>query len=204
MAFGDYAIFPQMSESGGLVNISALKTNIIYPTLTSGTESNYAQRRKLWTRTVREYELDCRALSNAAADQVIAFLLAADAGVDPFLFRDPRFYQMTAVAFGTGDGDAQLFQLKTVNTFSTLLYTQNATYIKTGTLSVYKDAVLTTAYSYDQETGAITFDAAPALGVALTATFQFYFKVILANPIALMRGTVVSSDAAFTFREVVE
>ena len=49
--------------------------------------------------------------------------------------------------------------------------------VVSGSETVYLDGVATTAYSINYETGEITFDTAPALGMKITADYQIYSTI---------------------------
>jgi uncharacterized protein (TIGR02217 family) len=95
---------------------------------------------------------------------------------DSFFFTDPYNSAVTTRNFGTGDGTTTIFTLKDEM--------GERVAGTTGTVLIYKDAVLqtvTTHYTLDVNTGVVTFLTAPANGLALTWTGSFYRRVRFAD-----------------------
>jgi uncharacterized protein (TIGR02217 family) len=75
-----------------------------------------------------------------------------------------------------GVGNAALTQFQLVKTYvsGTEIVTRQIKKPVSGTVKVYKNAVLqTSGYSVDYEVGKVTFTTAPAVGVVVTADFEF-------------------------------
>lgn len=90
-----------------------------------------------------------------------------------FLALDPFDYIATDASLGTGDGSNKVFRLRKPYTYGGgTPYYHPITHIVSGTLVVKLDGVTTSAYT--QSNGVVTFTSAPANGVAVTASFQFY------------------------------
>lgn len=102
-----------------------------------------------------------------------SFLVAREGGADTFLYKclHTRHRTSTAEALGTGDG-------------STVAFALDFRHVDASTLLVYKDGVLqtlTTHYTFGGNNSAptVTFVAAPAGGLAITATYDYYYPVTL-------------------------
>jgi hypothetical protein len=92
---------------------------------------------------------------------------------DTFLYVDPSDYSVTDSPLGTGDGVTTAFQLIRYYypgfTAEDIIAPTNISEVKVG-------GVPTLAYAIDPGTGIITFDVAPGLGAAVTASFTYYFR----------------------------
>lgn len=119
-----------------------------------------------------------------------AFLRSRQGAKDPFLFKDrltALFHTQTLEAVGTGDGVTTALPLDMV-------------YVDASTLLVYKDGVLkalTSDYTFSGNNSApvITFNSAPANGVVITATYDFYMPVLFA--VDPPQGTYLGGAANF-------
>lgn len=87
-----------------------------------------------------------------------------------FQFFDPTDYQVTGAAFGTGDGATTAFQLqRPVRSFNEAIYEVY------GTPTIYKNGTPTVLFTLGAN-GVVTFNTAPANGVALTWDGTFYYR----------------------------
>ena len=119
-----------------------------------------------------------------------AFLRARQGANDQFLFKDRKtllYYKSTLEAVGTGTGSQTAFPL-------------DFKHIDESTLLVYKDAVLqtlTTHYTVgtNNTVPTINFVSAPAGGVVVTATYEFYMPVRFAGDPA--QGEWLGGDSNF-------
>lgn len=205
MTVANYQIFPDLLvDTTTGTPIASLGRKFNMPMLTSGAESGYQQRRARWTRPLIDYTIDSPAMKLTAARKLQDFAMAHSNGVDAFLFRDPDCYTMTDVAVGTGTGALLVFQLPLYYSLSGKSFHHNAAMIKTATLVVKVAGTTTTDYTLADETGIVTFDGghAPGNGAAVTATFEFYRKVIMPSAPEFTRSTPVSIDSRFTLSEV--
>lgn len=97
-----------------------------------------------------------------------------------FLFKDWTDYAATATAFATGDGATTTFQLLKTYTDGSFSYTRKITRpvaaVGAGT-TIFKNGVADATAVVSLTTGTVTFLVAPANGVALTATYEFFIPV---------------------------
>ena len=77
---------------------------------------------------------------------------------------------------GTGDGSTTVFQLYRIYQTGAVTRQRKITRPEDGTVTA-KVAGVDTAIVLDPDTGQITFGAAPALGAAITASFDFFLPV---------------------------
>ena len=108
------------------------------------------------------------------------FLFVADEfGQDSDWIGDDQF-------IGTGDGVTTQFQL----TFTAATYntsnsppsvarqsTRDINYPLIGTVIIYKDGILTTAFTVNYSTGVVTMNTPPSNGVIITADYQYAWPV---------------------------
>lgn len=92
---------------------------------------------------------------------------------DTFLYQDRDDYTVTDEPLGTGNGTKTQFQL--VRRLYAGGFAEDI--IAPNTITNVKLAgTPTVAYTLDTSTGVITFNSPPGLGVAVTASFTYYFR----------------------------
>ena len=112
-----------------------------------------------------------RSGAEAELQELVGFFNARQGSFDSFLYRDPLDNSVTAQAFGLGDDATAQYQLvRTLGGHVEPVMNLN------GTPTLYADAVeITSGYSIDS-LGMVSFDVAPADGVALTWSGDFYYR----------------------------
>jgi uncharacterized protein (TIGR02217 family) len=136
--------------------------------------SGYEQRNQNWEAARARYNVAHGVKTQAQLAALIAFFRARKGKTHGFRFKDWTDYQATGQQIGTGNGSATAFQL--VKTYSSGAGSETRTILKpvSGTVKIYKNGVLqASGVSVDTVTGIVTFAAAPASGVAITADFEF-------------------------------
>ena len=112
---------------------------------------------------------------------MVGFFNSRQGSFDSFLFTDPDDKTVAGENFGTGNGSTTQFQLRrSFGGFIEPIYDVN------GAPSIYKDGVLqpvTTHYTINS-TGLVTFVSAPAGGLALTWSGNFYWRCRFARDLA--------------------
>lgn len=145
-----------------------------YATDIVAASSGYEQRNVNWAEARARYNVAHGVKTKAQLDALVAFFRARKGRAHGFRFKDWTDYQATTVTLGTGNGVQTQFQL--VKTYLSGGVTETRTIRKpvSGTVQVYKNAVLqSSGVSVDTTTGVVTFTAAPAGGQVVTASFQF-------------------------------
>lgn len=138
------------------------------------TQGGYEQRNVNWSQARARYNVAHGVKTQAQLDALIAFFRARKGRADGFRFKDWTDFQAAGQNIGTGNGSATVFQLKKLYTNGSVTETRLITKPVAGTIAVYKDGVLQSGtYTANTANGQITFSAAPANGVAITADFQF-------------------------------
>lgn len=92
---------------------------------------------------------------------------------DTFLFLDRDDFEVTDEPIGTGDGETTQFQL--VRRLYAGGFAEDIIAPREVT-EVTLAGVPTEDYTINTNTGIIMFDAAPGIGVAIAATFSYYFR----------------------------
>jgi uncharacterized protein (TIGR02217 family) len=138
------------------------------------TQGGYEQRNINWASARARYNVAYGVRSQSQLNELIAFFRARKGRAEGFRFKDWTDHSATAQAIGTGDGSTTQFQLVKTYTSGGITESRIITKPVSGTISIYKNGVLqTTGYSVSTITGMVTFSAAPANGVAITASFEF-------------------------------
>jgi uncharacterized protein (TIGR02217 family) len=124
---------------------------------------------------------DDRSTNNTSAPKdelkkLLKFFLARRGSFDSFLFTDPTDCAVTQQVFGAGNGVDKTFQL--VRAYGVLGdgFVEPVENLN-GAAQIYVNGVLQESGYNISSTGAVTFTVAPALGVSLTWTGQYYFRV---------------------------
>jgi uncharacterized protein (TIGR02217 family) len=145
-----------------------------YATDIVASQSGYEQRNINWEQARARYNVAHGVKTQTQLDALIAFFRARKGRAIGFRFKDWTDYQASNVAIGTGTGSAIQFQLVKSYTSGAVTESRIVTKPVSGTVQVYKNAVLqTTGVSVDTTTGLVTFNTAPASGASITANFEF-------------------------------
>jgi uncharacterized protein (TIGR02217 family) len=147
--------------------------------LASGDE----ERNASWTNSRRRYDVayGIRRADDLAA--AVAFFEARNGRLHGFRFKDWADYKSclpsstqspTDQAIGTGDGATTAFQMVKRYASGSQTWVRTITKPVAGTVRVALDgAEQLSGWTVNTTTGVLTFDAAPAAGVAVTAGFAF-------------------------------
>jgi len=147
--------------------------------LASGDE----ERNASWANSRRRYDVayGIRRADDLAA--VVAFFEARNGRLHGFRFKDWADYKSglpsgtpspTDQAIGTGDSTTTTFQLVKRYASGSQTWTRVITTPVAGTVRIALDSTEQTGgWSIDTTTGLVSFDTAPASGVAITAGFEF-------------------------------
>ena len=151
------------------------RTRIV--TLTSG----YEERNTPWAHSRRRFDAGYGVKTLDDLHEVIAFFEARRGRLHGFRWKDAADYKScgpsetpaaTDQSLGTGDGETTTFQLAKTYTSGGHSYTRGITKPVAGSTLVAIDKTPTTA-TVDPATGKVTFAAPPAIGVVVTAGFEF-------------------------------
>ena len=144
-----------------------------YATDVVASSSGFEQRNVNWEQARARYNVAHGVKTKAQLDVLIAFFRARKGRAYGFRFKDWTDYQATET-LGVGNGAQTQFQL--IKRYTNGGVSEIPTIKKpvSGTIQVYKNAVLqTSGVSVDVTTGMITFSTAPANGQTISASFQF-------------------------------
>ncbi len=139
------------------------------------THGGYEQRNINWAQARAKYNVAHGIKTQAQLDILIAFFRARKGRANGFRFKDWSDYKATGQTIGTGNGANKVFQLIKTYESGSVYETRIINKPVSGSVSVYKNSVLQSesAYSLDTSNGVITFIAAPANNVVITADFEF-------------------------------
>lgn len=143
------------------------------------------QRNQVWSRPRRHWVLPYNVMLTEYRNKLLELALRAKGMYNVFLFEDPYDYEcaltecsITAIAAQT---DFQL--IKSYYPNETETWNENKTRIQPGDIFqpvVKVDDVLKTEgvdYTLDDDTGIVTFGAAPGVDAVVTANYRFYYPV---------------------------
>lgn len=138
------------------------------------TQGGYEQRNANWAASRAQYNVAHGVKTQSQLDTLIAFFRARKGRADGFRFKDWMDYQVTGQLIGTGDGATKTFQLVKFYAYGTI-ETRIISKPVTDTINVYLNGALQSGstYTLDITNGQLTFGAAPASGVTITADFEF-------------------------------
>ncbi|MEZ5691479.1 MAG: DUF2460 domain-containing protein [Rickettsiales bacterium] len=133
----------------------------------------YEQRNINWAQARARYNVAHGIKSQAQLDSLIAFFRARKGRANGFRFKDWSDYKAITQLIGTGDGVATDFQL--IKSYDSGGVIENRTINKpvSDSVVVYLDGVVSSSYTLDDTTGVVQFSVAPAVGVIITADFEF-------------------------------
>jgi uncharacterized protein (TIGR02217 family) len=166
------AIFPDLQGLKWDIEKTPIWSTIIQ-TSANGKET----RATNWSYPRYKFDLSFEFLEDSSSQiddihTIIGFYNARKGAYDDFLFKDDTDYQMTGQNIGSGNGQSTIFQI--VRNYGGFLEPVKG--VKSSTLKVYLDGVLTTDYTLS-DYGVITFNSAPANTVAITVDCEFYYRV---------------------------
>ncbi len=135
-----------------------------------------------WSYPLWTFKLSFEVIRNDATNELktlMGFFLQRQGSYDTFLFEDPDDKAVTGQTIGMGNGTTTMFQLvRTFGGFTEPIFNLN------GSPSIYLNGVLQTSGYSVGSTGIVTFATAPGNGVAVTASFNYYFRVRFTHDLA--------------------
>lgn len=137
-------------------------------------KSGSGKRKTITSQAYPNWTLKCSytALNQQEVEQAAGFFAKVKGQLLPFLWKDMEDYRQTNVRIGTGDGQTTEFQL--LRNYADE-YVEPIYDVVPGTLTVFVDGV-TTAFTLGTD-GLVTLNSSPAAGTAVTATFEYYWRV---------------------------
>ncbi len=167
MAFYESPRFPE-KVSRGASGGPAFRTVIVV------TDGGHEQRDIKWTDPLRRYQFAHALKTKAQHEELLAIWLIAKGPGHGFRVKDWGDFEAASQAIGTGNGATTTFQLKKTYSNAAGSYVRTIKKPVSGTVKVYLNAVeQMSGWSVNTTTGVVTFDVAPANGVAVTATCEF-------------------------------
>lgn len=137
-------------------------------------QNGHEQRNVSWAQARARYNVAHGVKTQAQLDALIAFFRARKGRAYGFRFKDWTDYSANNQGIGTGNGTTTQFQLKKLYASGAVNEPRVICKPVSGSVQVYKAGVLqTSGVSVDLTTGIVTFSAAPTIGQAITASFEF-------------------------------
>lgn len=145
-----------------------------FNTTIATTFGGFEQRNVNWQKARGRWDVSTGLKNQSDMDALQAFFRARFGKGYGFRFKDWSDYKGIGQNLGTGNGTQTAFQLIKVYTSGSYSYSRDIKKPVSGTVNVYKNAVLqASGYTLDLTTGIITFSVAPAAGVIVSADFEF-------------------------------
>lgn len=143
------------------------------------------QANQNWAHPLRQYEIKLGACSPDEIEAIRTMAIARR-GIRAFLIRDWSDYQGVDEPLGTGDGDETDFPIIRYYADTALPYSREITRLDTPPALVAKvDGSVTAHTIIDGRT--VRISPAPAIGLAVTATFNFLVPVRFADDLQTLR-----------------
>jgi hypothetical protein len=132
----------------------------------------------LWDLTFElEWARGDERMPSTTYNYLLGFYLNCGGPFSDFLYFDPYDNTVTAEFFAIGDGSTTQFQLiRSIGVGADIVQNLN------GTPSLYSNGTLLSSGYTVSATGIVTFTTAPASGVVLTWTGQYFYRVRFLNP----------------------
>ncbi|UZW55560.1 DUF2460 domain-containing protein [Sphingobium sp. JS3065] len=171
------------------------------------TDDGGTERNENWAFPLRRYEISHNVKTIEDIALLRAFHAARRGASRSFLFKDWIDYTskadgnsaaaMTDQPLGTGDGVTTAFQLVKRYADAVSPIDVPVLWPVAGTLLIAKNGVAApTGWSVNRGTGIVTFTSAPALGVAITAGFQFDVPVHFEDDLLRISWDTINSRSA--------
>ena len=174
------------------------KTDIV--TLGSGHEKHNI----IWSYPRARYELNFKDISKAQSNKVLAFFMARKARAYGFRFKDWNDFEAKNQILGVGDGTKTQFEMvkdyqDEIQNFSRRIFKPVE-----GNVDCFVDNIsVTDGLSVDFTAGTINFSTPPAIGVVISADFQFDVPVRF-NSDFLGSGTESYDDTSMKKIQLIE
>lgn len=138
------------------------------------TAAGFERRNVNWSTARGRWNIGTGLRRREAFAETIAFFRARRGRAHGFRFKDWTDFRGIAEPIGTGEGTRTLFFLARTYASGGVAPVRPIAKPVAGTVRIYRDGVeALTGWSVDVTTGLITFAAPPALGVAISADFEF-------------------------------
>jgi uncharacterized protein (TIGR02217 family) len=145
-----------------------------FATTVVATGSGHEKRNVNWSEARGRWDVASGLKKQAQIDELIAFFRARRGKAYGFRFKDWTDHSADAQLLGTGDGAQTQFQLVKRYPSGSVVEVRTVTKPVAGSVQVYLDgAPQLSGWSVDTTTGLVTFSTPPALGVEVTADFEF-------------------------------
>jgi uncharacterized protein (TIGR02217 family) len=127
-----------------------------------------------WSEARGRWDVASGLRKQAQIDELIAFFRARRGKAYGFRFKDWADHKAAGQLLGTGDDAKTQFQLVKRYPSGSAIEVRTITKPVAGTVKVYLDGIeQLSGWSVDTATGLVTFSAPPAVGVEVTADFEF-------------------------------
>ncbi len=164
-----YILFPLDARKVAWTSETVKSWDVTEQTAASG------KRRAITSQTLPSWQfaISFPALSEEEKDTLLGFYTRVKGSLIPFYYKDAENYHCENVSLPKNtDGSYQLV-FKMYDQQEPVYYAEN--------LTVYVDGVESLATDYSLDRGAVVFNVVPASTAKVTATYDYYWKVVFAR-----------------------
>lgn len=180
------------------------------------TSSGWRQTNMNWEYPLHRYDLSSVLKNRTKREEAKAFFILRGGDAHSFRFKDHADYLVGYAMvngalvftaehdFAVGDGSTTDFQLAKVYSDAAATLSRPITKPVTGTVRIFLNGVEALAgWTVDTDTGIVSFDVAPGLGVVISWAGQFDLEVQLDDPAMMVElDSPTTGDWSFAVSEV--
>jgi uncharacterized protein (TIGR02217 family) len=145
-----------------------------FATTVAATAAGHEKRNVNWSVARGRWDVASGLKEQAQIDELIALFRARRGKAYGFRFKDWTDHKAAGQLLGTGDDAVTQFQLVKHYPSGSVIEVRTITKPVTGTVKMHLDGIeQVSGWSVDTTTGLVTFGTPPALGVEITADFEF-------------------------------
>ena len=138
------------------------------------TGAGHEKRNVNWSEARGRWDVASDLKKQAQIDELIAFFRARRGKAYGLRFKDWTDYKATGQLLGTGDDALTQFQLVKHYPSGSVIEVRTIAKPVAGTVKLYLDGALQpSGWTIDTTSGLVTFGTVPALGIEVTADFEF-------------------------------
>lgn len=175
-----------------------------FSTEVTETAGGFEKRNQNWSGARLRFNVATGVRTEADYEEVLSFFYGRAGRARAFRFQDWSDFKSCGIddapahddqVLGVGDGAKQFFQLQKSYVSGPVTYVRNITRPIAGTVKVGLGGInQPSGWSINHDTGLITFATPPAVGIAVSAGFEFdipaRFDIDRLEPIHLFQGAV--------------
>ncbi len=132
------------------------------------------KRNSFQATPLRKFEINLKEISNLQAERVREFFIARQGSAYSFRFKDWQDFEAINQEIAVGDGITKNFQLIKKYGDDQNYISRKITKIFQNSEKIFLDGVIqSSGFNISANNGVVSFTSAPAVGVAINASFEF-------------------------------